>query len=317
MDAQTVDQAEAHPGHGFGQFHLGQQVAGGLNFGAGQGRLGGVLGHHAAGVGAIGLGAAVGFQALLGVGQPAHQHPQPKAVQNLGPQAALFGVHGADEHEARAVGGREGSAAHGVMALGGSVEDGVDHLGGEQVDLVHIEQVAVRLGQDAFAQAKTALGRGPLVQPAHHILQPRVEGQFNEPHPVYHGQGFALLILAGAVGAHGLQPPGLDVLGQAAVVAQAARHLGQQVDQPAHRRGLGRPPRADEQHPAHGRVDEGQQQAQFHFLLTHDGQEGEGHLSGVSGVLLHLGLEGPTGDDVDEFLEGTHRARRDEVRGRG
>ena len=54
---------------------------------------------------AVSTHALVGFQALSGIRQPAHQHAQPKAVHDLRAQPAFFGVHRTDQGQPRAVAG--------------------------------------------------------------------------------------------------------------------------------------------------------------------------------------------------------------------
>ena len=256
------------------------------------------------GLAQVGLHAPVGFQALGRVIQAAHDHAQPEAVQDLRAQAAFLGVHRADQHETGPVGGGDRAAPDGVTALGGRVQDGIDNIIREQVDLVNVEQVAVGLGQDAAADAQAFMDGGAFVDPADHILQAGVERQLHQPDPVGGDQRLAFGVLAGAVRADRIDAAGLDIFGQAAVIAQGAFDLGKNIQQGADGGGLGGAARADQQDAAHGRIDQPEQERQFHLVLADNRQEGEGQRLGQPDFFGSMVGEAFAGNVVDQFTQG-------------
>lgn len=71
--------------------------------------------------------------------QLGHGDHQPEAVEQLGPQTALLGVHRPDQTEADAAHGVDGLALHRQHPRGDDVEDDVDDVVVQQVDLVDVQ----------------------------------------------------------------------------------------------------------------------------------------------------------------------------------
>ena len=69
---------------------------------------------------------------------------QPEPVEQLRPELALLGVHRADQHEAGGVLDRDAVPLDGRAAHRGGVEQQVDEVVVQQVDLVDVEDPAVR-----------------------------------------------------------------------------------------------------------------------------------------------------------------------------
>ena len=82
-------------------------------------------------------------------------------VGELRPQLALLGVHRADEQEARRVGDRDPLALDDVDPERGGVEQHVREVVVEQVDLVDVEDPAVRLGEQPRLERLLALAQRP------------------------------------------------------------------------------------------------------------------------------------------------------------
>ncbi len=78
---------------------------------------------------------------------------EPDPVGDLRPQLALLLVHRADEQEARRMRDRDALALDDVDAERGRVEQDVGQVVVEEVDLVDVEDAAVRLGEQARARA--------------------------------------------------------------------------------------------------------------------------------------------------------------------
>ena len=78
-----------------------------------------------------------------------HVDGEPEPVEQLRPQLALFGVHGADQHEAGLVAVRDAVALDVRAAHRGGVEQHVDQVVVQQVDLVDVEHAAVGAGQQS------------------------------------------------------------------------------------------------------------------------------------------------------------------------
>ncbi len=89
----------------------------------------------------------VGPAARVGAGH--HGHAQPEPVQQLRAQLALLRVHRPDEQEPAGVPQRDALPLDHRGAGGGRVQHHVDQVVGQQVDLVHVQHAAVRLGQQA------------------------------------------------------------------------------------------------------------------------------------------------------------------------
>jgi len=99
---------------------------------------------------AVGLERAVDdLDAVVDLATALDGGPESEAISQLGAQIALLWVHRADEGEAGGVGDADAVALDGVDAVRGRVEDHVDEVVVEQVDLVDVEDAAVRAGQQA------------------------------------------------------------------------------------------------------------------------------------------------------------------------
>ena len=72
-----------------------------------------------------------------------HVDRQPEPVEQLRTQFALFGIHGADQHEPGLVAVRDTVAFHVHPAHRGRVEQHVDQVVVQEVDLVDVEDAAV------------------------------------------------------------------------------------------------------------------------------------------------------------------------------
>ena len=77
----------------------------------------------------------------------AHVDGEPEPVEQLRAQLALFGVHGADQHEPGIVAVRDTVAFDVHPAHRGGVEQHVDQVVVQQVDLVDVQHATVRAGQ--------------------------------------------------------------------------------------------------------------------------------------------------------------------------
>ena len=89
---------------------------------------------------------------------------QAKAIQQLRPQFAFFGVHGANEHKTRGVPVRDAVALHHIDAAGGYIQQGIDQGIGQQIDFVHIQDAAMRARHQAGQEAHL-----PVAQHVFHI----------------------------------------------------------------------------------------------------------------------------------------------------
>jgi len=99
---------------------------------------------------AVGLERAVDdLDAVVDLATALDGGPESEAISQLGAQIALLWVHRADGGEAGGVGDADAVALDGVDAVRGRVEDHVDEVVVEQVDLVDVEDAAVRAGQQA------------------------------------------------------------------------------------------------------------------------------------------------------------------------
>ena len=106
-----------------------------------------------------------------------------EAVEQLRTQLALFGIHGADEHEPRRVGDRDAVAFHGDGAHGGGIEEQVDQMVVQQIDLVDVENPAVRLGQKARFEVHGALAERLFeVDRSGHAVLGGPDGKLDQPH---------------------------------------------------------------------------------------------------------------------------------------
>ncbi len=142
---------------------------------------------------------------LVDVVGRADLHAQPEAVEQLRPQLALLGVHGAHQHEVRRVPVGDAVALHQVLAGHRHVEQHVDQVVGQEVDLVDVEHATVGGGEQARLEADLATGEGGVrVERADHTVLGRTERQLHERRPAEPG----------------CQAPGERRLGRALLAAQ-------------------------------------------------------------------------------------------------
>ena len=108
---------------------------------------------------------------------------QAEAVEQLGTQLALLGIHRPDQHEARCVRDRHPVALDRRAAHRRGVEQQVDEVVVQQVDLVDVQDPAVRLGEQPGLVVRLAGGQGALeVQRAEHPVLGGTDRQLDEPH---------------------------------------------------------------------------------------------------------------------------------------
>ena len=143
----------------------------------------------------------------------------------------------------------------------------------KEVDLVHVEDVAVGLGEHARLEALRPGAQGRLdVDSADDPVFGGVDGQLDDAHlPRVGGQLPMLRIPEPAVGAERVT----IVWIAAEVAALDDRVLGQQLRQRAHRGGLAGALLAADEHPADRGHDGVEDQRQLHRLLADDGRERE------------------------------------------
>ena len=125
--------------------------------------------------------AADRFGALLRLDGGQDVDGEAEAVQQLGPEVALLGIHGAGQHEAAGVDLGDPLSLHLVEAAGGHVEQHVDQVVGQQIHLVDVEHAAVGSRQQARLEAAAALGERSFdVEGAHQPVLGGADRQFDE-----------------------------------------------------------------------------------------------------------------------------------------
>ena len=159
------------------------------------------------GVGVEGQPPAHDLDALRRVGAGRDVDAEPEAVEQLRAQLALLGVHRADEQEARRMRDADRLALDVGAAHGGGVEEHVDEVVGQQVDLVGVEDPAVRRGQEARLEGGDAVAqRAVEVERAEQAVGGRAHRQLDERH----GPALDRRAVVRAVGAVPRRPrPGL------------------------------------------------------------------------------------------------------------
>ncbi|GAA3106395.1 hypothetical protein GCM10017687_17700 [Streptomyces echinatus] len=211
---------------------------------------------------------------LLGLPRGRDLHGQPEPVQQLRAQLALLGVHGAHEQEAGRMPHRDALALDVRGTHRRRVQQQVDQVVVEEVDLVDVQDPAVRVGQQARLERLHALGERPLdVERADQPVLGGADGQLDHPRgPLAAAAGLVRSVRAGRVG-------GGRVAREPA--AWHHGHLGQQRRKGAHGRRLGGALLAPHQHTADRRRHGVQQQREPQVVLTDDGRKGErgGHWS--------------------------------------
>ena len=124
--------------------------------------------------------AAHDLRALRRVLRGAHLDAEPEAIEQLRAQLALLGVHRADEQEARRVHGRHRLALDAREPGRGGVEQRVDEVVGQEVDLVDVEDPAVRAGEQPGFEGLLAGERAAEVERADEPVERRAERQLDE-----------------------------------------------------------------------------------------------------------------------------------------
>jgi hypothetical protein len=222
------------------------------------------------------VAAAHHLHARRQVGRRLDVHRQAEAVEQLRAQLALLGVAASHQHEARRVPHRQALALDHVLARGCDVDQQVDQVVLEQVDLVDVQEAAVRPRQQPGLEVLLAVGERALeVEGAEHAVLGHAQWQVDHRHR--HDAG----------GKPGLAPAGF---GHAAARAESGRrrrravvgaavdhlHARQQRGQRPHRGALAGAAVAEHEHAADARVDGGDQQRTAHLVLADDRGEGVG-----------------------------------------
>ena len=218
---------------------------------------------------ALECGVALGDQdALVGVADPLHVDAQSEAIEKLRSQLALFRVHRAHEDESRGVAEGDALALDDVDAHCRGVEQHVDQVVIEQVDLVDVEDVAVRLGQDARLEPLGSRAQGRLdVDRAHDAILGGVDRKLDHPHA-------ALVVRQRAHGLQARPAVGAQRILVGRVAAEVAAlddvMLRQQPRQRPNRRRLARPLFAPDQDATDCRHDGVEDERELHRLLADD-----------------------------------------------
>mmetsp|Transcript_3249 Transcript_3249/g.8788 ORF Transcript_3249/g.8788 Transcript_3249/m.8788 type:complete len:265 (-) Transcript_3249:179-973(-) len=140
-------------------------------------------------------------QPRLRVLQRLDLHAAPEAVQELRPHLALAGVPAAHHDEARGVGDGDAFALHGVGAAGGAVQHDVHQGVIQEIDLIHVQDAAIGLGQQpGLVRLLPLLQRRLDVDGAAHPVLRGTQRQLHQRRPhAPHPQ-----LPAGALGGEGL-----------------------------------------------------------------------------------------------------------------
>ena len=188
-------------------------------------------------------------------------HGEAEAVEELRPELALLGVHGAHEEELGGMHGAHALAFHPVHPGGGHVEEDVHEVVGKEVHLVHVQDAPVRLGDEAGGEAHALASEGGThVDRAHEAVLGGAEREVDEAHPaaLHRVAAVAAAPREAAVGA-----AGGDV------------DLGQETGKGPYRRGLRRAPLAPQEDAADVGVEGAEHEAEAHRVLPHDRRERE------------------------------------------
>ncbi len=196
-----------------------------------------------------------------------------ETVEQLRAELTLLRIHGADEDEPRRVRERHPLPLDDIDPHGGGIQEHVHDVVVEEVDLVDVEDVAVRLGQHAGLELARPRSQGCLdVDRAHHPVLRGVDGQLDDPHTALVGGKEASRPEPGAA----VVAEGLAVVRIAAEVAALDDVvLGEQAGQGPHRGRLAGALLAPDEYPTDRRHDGVQDQGQLHRLLAHDRRERE------------------------------------------
>ncbi len=105
---------------------------------------------------------------------------QRKAVPQLRTKVAFLGVHRPDERELGGMADADAVALDPVVAARGGVEEYVHEMVVEQIHLVHVEDAAVRAGEQAGVELVVAVERVGHRQRADDAVPGRTEGERHE-----------------------------------------------------------------------------------------------------------------------------------------
>ena len=161
-------------------------------------------------------------------------------------------------------------ALDGIDTHGGGVQEHVHHMVVQKIDFVHIEDVAVRVGEDARLEGALAFLDGGLdVQRAHHAVLGGADRKLHHLHRQFLDGRLGVVVFLMA-----LVAPVRFV--RRVVVKTASRDASarrQKVGQRAYRRGFRRALLALDQDAAEARIYHVQYQRLFHVLLPDDGRK--------------------------------------------
>jgi hypothetical protein len=199
-----------------------------------------------------------------------HLDREAKSVEELRPELALFGISGADQHEAGRVPDAETFALDHVLARRRHVEEEVDEVVLEKIGLVDVEKAAMGAGEKAGLERLDALGQRPLeVERAHDPVLRRPERQVDDRNRdkgdlVSPAPGFGPALVTDVAG-----------LLRSAIIGTACNHphAGQKRRERANRRRFAGPPIAEDENATDTRVDGGDHQGELHLVLSHDRRE--------------------------------------------
>ncbi len=123
------------------------------------------------------------------VARRGHLDGEAEAVEQLRPQLTFFGIHRADEYELRRVGYRYAVALHGDGTHGGRIEEQVDQMVVQEIDLVDVQDPAMRIGQQTRFEAHRAIAQRLLeVDRSRHAVLGGADGKFDQSYgPGFHG----------------------------------------------------------------------------------------------------------------------------------
>ncbi len=217
----------------------------------------------------VGHAAPHDLDADAGVARGGDVDGQPEAVEQLGTQLALLGVHGADEDESRCVRDGHALALDAGAPHRGRVQEGVDEVVRQEVDLVDVEHAAVRLRQQTGVEGDLAAREEAVeVQRPDHPVLGRADGQLDQADgPRDRAVAVQRDVRAPGVGSGGVaREP----------VARNDLHGGQHRGEGAHHRGLGGALLAADEDATDGGRDGGQAEGQAHVVHPDDGAEREG-----------------------------------------
>ena len=204
------------------------------------------------------------------VARRGHLDGQPEPVEQLRAQLALLGVHRADEHEAGRVLDRDAVALDGRAAHRGGVEQQVDEVVVQQVDLVDVEDPAVRLGQQAGLVLRLALATARARGAASRAPGPRWRRRAARPAAPAASRRRRRR-------ANGRRATGAGSRGSLENRSPATTSIGGSTrGQGAHDRRLRGALLAAHEHAADLGGDRGEHQGQGHVVGADDGAEGEG-----------------------------------------